>query len=217
MITIIGFMIGCSKDKGNSTNEKLKDPNNLSEDKAFIDLTKETYGYLLFISTTVKSNSLSLPTVQTQLYDLQSKNLTFTEQMNNIDIIFKGNFSTRLNEHMIAYKKNWEYIKSKYSTIHQNVLEKECAEVLANNYTKQNGSKNVAKKLALVEDCNWRYYLCAGAATAVAILCHAGCDTTALALTWGLGIPACVALCGTLQVLAIVQCHDTYCTPINPN
>ena len=59
--------------------------------------------------------------------------------------------------------------------------------------------------------CGWRYYLCAGAATAGAILCQGGCDTTALAFTAGFGIPACVVLCGTLQVAAIATCADNYC------
>jgi hypothetical protein len=59
--------------------------------------------------------------------------------------------------------------------------------------------------------CGWRYNLCIVAAGAAAVLCHAGCDTTALATTAGLGIPACVWACTTLQVAASVQCYDTYC------
>ncbi len=208
--TIIGIMISCSKDNSNA---KLVDPSNLSEDKAFIELTTETYDYLLFISSRVKTNNLSLPLLQAQLSTLQGKKLPYAEQMANIDIIFKGNLSQRLNEHMKAYKRNWENIKSKYTTITQKILEKECAEVLANKYKKQKVSQNVAQKLAGPIDCGWRYYLCAGAATAGAVLCHAGCDTTALATTAGLGIPVCVALCGTLQTFAIVQCSDSYCTP----
>ncbi len=56
----------------------------------------------------------------------------------------------------------------------------------------------------------WRYGLCIAAAVAGSVLCHAGCDTTALATTAGLGIPACVWACGTLQVMASVQCYDSY-------
>ena len=59
--------------------------------------------------------------------------------------------------------------------------------------------------------CNWRYYACSSAATAGAILCHAACETTALATTAGLGIPACVALCSAGQAWAIILCADTYC------
>ena len=206
-ITIIGIMISCSKENSNAT---LENPNNLSEDKAFIELTTETYDYLLFISSRVKTNNLSLPLIKAQLSTLESKKLHFAEQMASIDIIFKGNLSKRLNEHMNAYKRNWENIKLRYNKISQEVLEKECAEVLANRYKKQKNLQNVAQRYA-VPVCGWRYYLCSGAATAGAILCHAGCDKTALATTAGLGIPVCVALCGTLQVSAIVQCSDSYC------
>lgn len=66
----------------------------------------------------------------------------------------------------------------------------------------------------MVEDsgCNWRYYVCMAAATAGAILCHAACDTTALALTAGAGIPACFLLCASLQTYAGIECGDKYCT-----
>lgn len=64
---------------------------------------------------------------------------------------------------------------------------------------------------AISDGCGWRYYLCGAAATVGAILCHAACDGTALATTAGLGIPACVAACGTAQAYALVQCSDTYC------
>lgn len=212
-IAILVFIIGCSKDKSNA---KLQDPTNLSEDEAFIELSTETYDYLLFISKIAKSNSLLQLDIQTQLSDLQSKSLPFAEQMTNIDIIFKGSISQRLKKHMEEYKSNWDNLKFKYSTITQEILEKECAEVLAKKHQKQKTSQNVAQREA-APDCGWRYYLCAGAATAGAILCHAGCDTTALAITAGLGIPACVALCGTLQAFAIVQCSDSYCSPTNPS
>lgn len=62
-----------------------------------------------------------------------------------------------------------------------------------------------------VADCSWKYYGCSAAATAGAILCHAGFDTTALATTAGLGIPACVLACGTLQAWAIIECEERFC------
>lgn len=61
------------------------------------------------------------------------------------------------------------------------------------------------------EKCGWRYYLCAGAATSGAILCHGACSGTAIATTAGLGIPACVAGCGIMQAYLIVECGDKYC------
>ena len=77
--------------------------------------------------------------------------------MTSIDIIFKENFSQRLKEQMKVYKKNWENVKSKYTTISQEILEKECAEVLANKYQKQKVPQNVAQRLPDPVDCGWRY------------------------------------------------------------
>lgn len=215
-ITFLGFIIGCTKDISDA---KLKDPAKLSEDKAFIEFTTKTYDYLLFLSKTVKSSSLSMPDMQKKLSKLQNENLPFTEQMNNIDIIFKAPVSKRLKEHMEMYKSDWDKIKSKYSTISQEVLEKECAEVLSNKYKKQSSiTPNTVQRLTDPVDCGWRFYLCGGAATAGAVVCHASCDATAIATTAGLGIPACVALCGMMQAYALVVCADTYCpNQISPN
>lgn len=66
---------------------------------------------------------------------------------------------------MEEYKSNWDNLKFQYSTITQEILEKECAEVLTKKYQKQKTSQNVAQREA-APDCGWRYYLCAGAATA---------------------------------------------------
>lgn len=53
--------------------------------------------------------------------------------------------------------------------------------------------------------------LCIVAPSATAVLCHAACDTTALATTAGLGIPACVLACGLVQVYMSVECMDKHC------
>jgi hypothetical protein len=61
--------------------------------------------------------------------------------------------------------------------------------------------------------CTWGYGVCIAGATAAAVLCHASCDTTALATTAGLGIPACVGLCATVQTAASLACYKTFCDP----
>jgi|GEM_PF-1348586 len=208
LILSITLIMGCSK---NINKPDLKNPSELSEDKAFIELATETYDYLIFISKQVSKNHLTSLDLQSQLSSLQSKNLPFNEQMISIDIIFKGDISERLNSHMKAYSLNWNTIKSKYSVINQEILEKECSEILSRKKIKEKKNLNEPQSLYAPNDCGWRYYLCSGAAAAGAILCHAGCDTTALATTAGFGIPACILLCGTLQSFAIVQCNDSYC------
>jgi len=81
---------------------------------------------------------------------------------------------------------------------------------MTNYFINSKNDTNPSYRVA-VADCGWRYYLCASAATAGAILCHGTCESSAIATTAGLGIPACVALCSTLEIEAMVQCHDSYC------
>jgi hypothetical protein len=211
-LMISTIICGCSK---NTINEKLYDPTNLSNDEKFIELATETYDFINFLSQKVKQNSLKLTSLQQQLSQLQNENLSFDEQMTAIDKIFKGKISVRLATHMKIYSTNWKLIKASYSSIPVEILNKECAEVLRNKTKKTNNNVAFREYDEFIEPeggCGWRYYLCSGAATAGAILCHAGCDTTALATTAGAGIPICVALCGTLQVWAISQCNDNYCS-----
>ncbi len=110
--------------------------------------------------------------------------------------------SERLVEHMEVFNDNWRMLKSNYIDIEDdsNVIEDALMEaIIDNTVIVSNGG------------CGWRYNLCIVAAGAAAVLCHGGCNTTALATTAGLGIPVCVLACGTLQVYASVQCVDTYC------
>ena len=85
------------------------------------------------MSTKVKAASLSFPKLQSQISNLQNKNLPFNKQMAFIDVIFKGTVSQRLIDHMKTYKSNWSSIKLKYGEISQEILEKECTEVIAKN------------------------------------------------------------------------------------
>jgi hypothetical protein len=206
-ILLISLVASCSK---NQNSNKMEDPNNLSEDKAFIQLATETYDYLLFVSNNLKQVKLTQSEIQNNLAKIQAQTLNYEEQMKSIDLLFKNSFSIRLEKHMKTYVLIWKDLNSRYSDISQEILEKECAEVLSNKFSNSNRDVNAKK------DCGWKFYLCAGAATAGAVLCHAGCETTALATTAGLGIPACVAACGTLQAWAIVQCEEKYCTESNP-
>jgi len=113
---------------------------------------------------------------------------------------------------MKMFNANWNVLKTEYKSITQELLEKECAEVLSNKFGKRKKYSGIASSEMKASDCGWRYYLCAGAATAGAILCHGACETTAIVTTAGLGIPACILLCGTLQAFAFVQCGDSYCS-----
>jgi hypothetical protein len=216
-IVIIVFtflMIGCAK---KSVIEIPADASKLNENKAYIKLTLETNSFLQFLSETAKTNSLSLPDVIKRLNLIKSKNLSFENQLIEIDRIFKTNVSSRLLNHMRTYSETWPEINKSYKNIPLEMFEKEASEVLYDNIQSKTQNQIISYsvdkniKANKANDCGWRYSLCVGAATAGAILCHAGCETTALATTAGFGIPICVAACGTLQAYAGLQCYEHYC------
>ncbi len=208
--TATSIFVGCSK---KNSDVELKDPENLSEDKAFIELTNETFYYILYISRLTKQKSLVLSDLQKSISVLQNKNQSFDYQMIVLDSLFKGDISTRLLEHMNVFKTNWSKIKIAYKPISSEILDKECSEVLSTKISQpiSRSSLPTMKAPRSGSGCSWKYYLCAGAATSGAILCHASCDATALVATVGLGIPACVVLCGIVQVGGLAICQDNFC------
>lgn len=203
-VITISFLFGClQKSEINAPADAKK----LNENKMFIKLVLETSSFLEFLSQTAKTNSLNMTDVSNKLNDVREKNLSYEDQMIEINRLFKSSVSFRLIKHMKTYKETWPLLLKTYKNISSEVLISEAAEVI---YESRYSSENNIRATAMV-DCGWRYSLCIAAATMGAIICHAGCDTTALATTAGLGIPACIAACGTLQVFAGVQCYDNYC------
>jgi hypothetical protein len=214
LIILTFLLFGCTQ---KSVVDIPGDPSKLNENKAYIKLTLETNSFLQYLSESAKTNSLNLPDVIKNLNIIKSKNLSFENQMIEIDRIYKSNVSTRLLKHMKIYSETWPEINKSYKNISLEILETEASEVLYDNLQSnaQNQiisysvDKNIKANRA--NDCGWRYSLCVGAATAGAILCHAGCETTALVATAGLGIPICVLACGTLQAYAGLECYEHYC------
>jgi len=205
-VTIV--ILSCSKQ---SAKHELKDPSLLSEDSVFVGLVSETHEFLAYLAVNMKANSLDPSSLDKQLSELASRNLSFEKQMQEINSIYKANVSLRLKTHMIEFKKKIDIIESNYGRVESALIKKEVDEVMSKKVPIQKMKNNIQAATGRIASCGWRYYGCSAAATAGVILCHAGCETTALATTAGLGIPACVAACGTLQAWAIVQCSDTYC------
>jgi hypothetical protein len=205
VVAITLTIFSCTKQ---GIEKQLKDQALLNEDETFIAMVHETHDYLKFLGASIKANSLNKDEINTNLSKLQSKNLSFDAQMKEIDGIFKIPVSVRLNSHMIATQKSMQELESNYGKIDAATMNREIEKVMATIAPKTDESNAITLAVA---DCSWKYYGCSAAATAGAILCHAGCDTTALATTAGFGIPACVLACGTLQAWAIIQCEESYC------
>lgn len=204
-------LLSCSNDnnieKENTVNNRKSDSNifiqeKLSNDSNFIELVVEMEKFKNYTKDIIEKNKLDINNVQLELNSLNAENFDYDTQIKRINFIFKTDISERYAEHYKIFNKNWIAIKNKYSNIEIKNLEEAYNTVL---------SKTDAGLSDLSGGCGWRYNLCIAAAGAGAVICHASCDTTALATTAGLGIPACVWACTTLQVAASVQCYDTYC------
>lgn len=176
---------------------------NLRDDNEFVDLVIEMNDFKNFIDITINKQNLSLNDVINKLNGINDKKLNYETQLTEINKVFNISVSDRYLKHMKIFNKNWASINRKFQNITSKYLEEEYQAVMNKKAANFSSGSGVG--------CGWQYNLCIAAAGAGAVLCHGGCETTALATTAGLGIPACIWLCSTLQVAASVQCYDTYC------
>lgn len=127
-----------------------------------------------------------------------------TSSMNDPNLL---NYLTKFNS---DYYKAWNNLKNRYVNIKEqdvkdaskSYFEQQKLFAVGENKILSNSIKPNAKN-----QCTWGYDLCIAGVTAGAILCHAGC----IGGTAGFGAPACVLLCGTMQVAAGAQCMKGYC------
>jgi hypothetical protein len=209
------FFMACSKQNEDFSIEetpsstiiqKSVDAVELSKDQSFIELVAEMNNYNDYLKDIIYKNSLSISDVQISLNELQNKKLSNESRLNEINSIFKSPISERLVSNIRVLSEKWSKLEKKYNNLNEKILTDAYVKI------RQKKSSNVQKiMVAPPVVCGWRYDLCLAGSFATAVLCHAGCDTTALATTAGLGIPACVAACGILQVYTSVQCYDAYC------
>jgi hypothetical protein len=200
IIFISSILQGCNEE--NQINqEKNITPEILSKNKSFKNISKEMSDYTIFIKETIENHKLSAAELIPKINAIVNSNLSSNEQLLKLNELLNVNISERVKKNAELIGVNWKILKNEFKIIDDETLQKAFEiNILENN---QYSPK--------IMSCPWRYNLCLVAAYSGAVLCHAGCDTTALATTAGLGIPVCVALCGSLQVFASVQCYDSYC------
>lgn len=206
LLVLLTIFTGCSKqsDEAFNSESKLQEINRkainsdeLSNDPDFIKLVFEIDDFNNYLKEVISDNTLTSSNVQNSLNELKNKNLSYEEQLNQINSIFKTPISDRLVSHMNNFSVDWKTLSNKYNNLNEKVL--------LDSYVKVK-----EKDVSYSSKGGCRYNLCLGAAFAGAVLCHAGCDTTALATTAGFGIPACIALCGVIQVALSAECYDNY-------
>lgn len=188
----------------------------LAQDTSFIkivNLEQELYLFMLKLAETKGLTMLELKKKIQGLYDMDVKANTGGKLLND----FIGHASMKyLNEYANAYKGTWEKLNTKHPYISIQNIDEACKQLYAQRYnsiTLGNASlgevaKNSFLTVNKISECGWRYSLCIAAATAGSILCHSSC----IGGTAGLGTPACIVLCGTIQAAAGVACIDNYCT-----
>jgi hypothetical protein len=150
------------------------------------------------------SNFITLVNLELDLKNIISDNITSKIIQEDSALL---NYLTQFNS---DYYKAWDNLKNRYGKIKEqdvknaskSYFEQQKLFAVSENKFRSNSIKPYAKN-----QCTWGYDLCIAGVTAGAILCHAGC----IGGTAGFGAPACVLLCGTMQVAAGAQCMKGYC------
>lgn len=111
----------------------------------------------------------------------------------------------------INYRKNWSYLTKRYisiSSVEINTATKKYYQTIESNKIYLASKRRFSiNNNYIAKACGWSYGLCLAGATAGAILCHSSC----IGATAGFGAPACVLLCGTIQVAVGEECFRNYC------
>ncbi len=141
--------------------------------------------------------------------ELALKDKIIKEQI-NANSVNDPNLLNYLRTFNSEYYKAWNKLKNRYGKMNeQNIkdasrlyFEQQKLLAIQQNQIKSNSIQPNAKN-----HCTWGYDLCIAGVTAGAIICHSSC----IGGTAGFGAPACVLLCGTIQVAAGTQCMNSYC------
>lgn len=216
------------------------DSKDLSLDENFKTMVLSTESLIEVIAEEAKAKQLNLAMIQQKLGQLQSEGQFI--QIDKMNELFKSDLTAVLKNHMTAVR-NWDAMKKKYSNVNAQLIEDATKKVLFNKLLDhlpipsskievlkkkywdtdvsklEEASQEILMEYYYAEDsydyCKWwKYTICSIGVTAGAILCHAACDTTALATTAGLGIPVCFALCLSVQTAGMLECAERYC-PLN--
>ena len=209
-ITFLFTLNACSKiedvkfDSTSFSDELIKDSN-------FKLLINQELALSERINTIILENSLSKTQLISQINKIIRKSKSPTELKDNLNT----ELSPMLYEFIIDFNKQnrkaWINLNQRFTNISENTIKNSCSKYFNQStiIKLNNDTRIVANdiKLKSSASCGWGYNLCIAGVTAGAILCHAGC----VGGTAGLGAPACVLLCGTMQVAAGAQCMSGYC------
>jgi hypothetical protein len=202
VILSLSLTISCSDSNQGETNSEVQrvvDTDDLARDTNFIELVVEMEGFKTFSNQALRAHSMAPMVANQRMNNMVANGLTIQQQYREIERMFPNTPNLRLKTqaHMVSVKQKTARLRARYP----HLTEEQMAEAYAKVYVGQ-----------IVDGpCNWRYYLCIGAAGATAALCHTSCSAAAAATTAGLGIPGCIWACATVQVYMSVLCYDAHC------
>lgn len=213
ILLLFGFLLfGCAK----STKEQTTFmEGNLSSDTNFVKVVQLEEELNNFVLQLADSKGLTIKSLKIKIQDLNDKDLHSTKD-NKLFNEFIGIANAEyLKNYTNVYKSTWSKLNANYNYISMQNINEACKQLYAKRYNSLTSiasssssiSANDVISVNKANDCGWKFSLCIAAATSGAILCHASC----IGATAGLGTPACVVLCATLQAAAGVVCIDNYC------
>lgn len=211
------IIIGCKKSAKSEANI-----NTLHQDVNFVSLVEQTKEIIEQTANKIKAEKLSSDELVKQINIVSGKNISL--QNKTICCLFGNDLYAKFLQYNSSFSINWNTIKEKYgSQLTEANIEKECLiyfkerKALLNirnlNTISTNSYTPFVAGGEVDSPCSWGYYVCIAGAAAAAIICHGSCEGSAIALTAGLGIPACVALCVTIQSAASLACWQSFCDP----
>lgn len=187
----------------------------LSQDTHFIQLVNMEQTLNNFIVELAAHKGLTIFELKNKIQSLNDNQLHSIRGIEAIKEFLGAENMLYLDEYAKNYRMHWKLLDTKNNDVSLQNIEEGCKQLYAQSYKSvtPTGSSlfSVASNSLIavnkVDNCGWRFPLCMAAATSGAILCHAAC----IGGTAGLGTPACILLCGTLQAAAGVACIDNYC------
>ncbi len=187
----------------------------LSQDTHFIQLVQLEQNFSQFIEALAARKGLTIFEFKNKIESLNDNQLHSTKGMDAFNEFMGAENILYIKQYAKNYQMHWKQINTKYNDVSIQSIQKACEQLYAQSYNSvtPTGSSlfsvasNSLNAVNKNEHCGWRFPLCMAAATSGAILCHAAC----IGGTAGLGTPACILLCGTLQAAGGVACIDNYC------
>lgn len=163
------------------------------------------------LNTIGLENKLSIKTLDSTINAIRNN----SENKDELKYRLNTELSPKLFEFLVEFSNTnqqaWIHLNKKFSNLSAATINDACAKYFDQKTIMEinNENKITSNSLTIKSNasCGWGYNLCIAGTTAGAILCHAGC----VGATAGLGAPACVLLCGTIQIAAGAQCMTSYC------